>query len=388
MLNRQFLIRVALLWLSGAGLRLAILAVPPVIPLIRADLQMSATDIGVLSALPIVLFVLSAIPGSLLIARLGSRTTLIGGLLFVAVGAVLRGGSWNTITLYATTVIMGIGIGAMQPTMPVLAREWLPSRVGFATAIYSNGLLAGELLPVWLAAPVVLPLVGGSWRAELAIWAAPTLAIALLVIASALRGVRAATDAPRAVWWPEWKNPLIWRLALLLGTINAMYFATNAFLPAYLSSLGRDDLIHDALTASNLGQLPASLLIVAVASKLERRAWPYIAAGIVMTISVIGLVFAVGPWTIVWAALLGFAGAASLILALTLPPLLSAPRDVGRVSAAMFTLSYSIAVVVSLLCGAVWDFTGIAFSAFAPIALCTLASIVGALILRANRQLR
>jgi CP family cyanate transporter-like MFS transporter len=383
-------IRLALLWLAGAALRMAILAVPPVIPLIRDELHLSATDIGVLSALPICLFVLSAVPGSLFIARLGTRTALIAALLVVAVGAALRGGSWNLTTLYLATILMGIGVGAMQPTMPVLAREWLPARIGFATAVYSNGLLVGETLPVWLAAPLVMPLVGGQWRLELAVWAVPTLFVGLLVIAFAPRRAipAAGTAVPAAAWWPDWKNPLIWRLALLLGTINAMYFAANGFLPAYLSSAGHDDLIPDALTALNLGQLPASLLIVFTASRIERRAWPFIVAGVVMSVAIVGLVTMTGPWTVVWAGILGFFGAISLTLTLALPPLLSRQEDVGRVSAAMFTLSYSIAVVVALLCGALWDLTGVPLVAFVPIGVCTMASIAGAAILRAHRQLR
>ena len=55
----------------------------------------------------------------------------------------------------------------MQPSMPPLVRAWLPDRIGFATAVYTNGLLIGEVLPVALTLPLVLPLVGGSWRARL-----------------------------------------------------------------------------------------------------------------------------------------------------------------------------------------------------------------------------
>jgi CP family cyanate transporter-like MFS transporter len=47
---------VLLLWLAGNGLRITILAVPPVIPLIRADLGMTETMVGILTGLPPVLF--------------------------------------------------------------------------------------------------------------------------------------------------------------------------------------------------------------------------------------------------------------------------------------------------------------------------------------------
>jgi MFS transporter, CP family, cyanate transporter len=378
-----------LLWLSGAALRLSILAVPPVIPVIRSDLALSATAIGLLSGLPVLLFAVAALPGSMLIARLGGRMTLVGGLFIAALGAALRGVGASAGTLYAATAVMGAGVAIMQPSMPVLTREWLPSRIGFATAVYSNGLLVGEILPVWLAVPVVMPLLGGSWRFELAIWSLPVLLIGVLVL---LLGPAAASAAPRGstmqAWWPDWRNPLIWHLGILFGSVNAVYFSTNAFLPAYLSNTGRGDLIASALTALNLGQLPVSLAILPIATRLERRAWPYVVAGTTMTAAVIGIVAMTGGWVVFCAALLGCAGAASLILGLTLPPLLSEPGQVGRTSAAMFSISYASAMIVALVCGAIWDVTGLPGSAFAPIGFCTLVLSVSALGLRAAKQLR
>src|SRR3954454_4859896 len=87
----QVLLCVLLLWLAGAGLRITILAVPPVIPLIRTELGMSETLVGILTGLPPVLFACTAVLGSLLIARFGALTTLIAGLVVTAAGSALRG---------------------------------------------------------------------------------------------------------------------------------------------------------------------------------------------------------------------------------------------------------------------------------------------------------
>src|ERR1700712_5515278 len=80
-----------LLWLAGNALRLTILAVPPIIPLIHDDLNMSATQVGILTGLPSMLLAFAAVPGSLLIARLGVRAALVTGLLLNALGGALRG---------------------------------------------------------------------------------------------------------------------------------------------------------------------------------------------------------------------------------------------------------------------------------------------------------
>src|SRR5215469_17130462 len=59
----QRFILLTLLWLCGACLRLTILAVPPVVPLLHADLHLSETGLGWLSSLPPMLFALAAVPG-------------------------------------------------------------------------------------------------------------------------------------------------------------------------------------------------------------------------------------------------------------------------------------------------------------------------------------
>jgi CP family cyanate transporter-like MFS transporter len=365
-----------LLWLAGVALRLTILAVPPVIPLIHDELNLSATQIGILTGLPSMLFAFAAVPGSLLIARLGIRTALIVGLVINAAGGALRGTLPDVMWLYGMTMVMGAGVAIMQVTLPTTVRAWLPDRIGFATAVYTNGLLLGEILPVALMLPLVFPLVGGSWQKGFVFWSVPVAIIAVMVILLAPPSTTNGSTLKRRRWWPDWGNALIWRLGIMLGTINAIYFATNAFIPDYMRSSGQSEWISAALTGLNTGQLPASFLLLAIASRLERKVWPYVVSGLLCVIATGGIVFGSGAWVVAAATLQGFAAAAILILVLALPPLLSPPDDVHRVTAAMFTISYSCAVIVPVVSGLAWDLTGIASSAFLPIALCGIMLVI------------
>jgi CP family cyanate transporter-like MFS transporter len=366
-----------LLWLAGNALRLTILAVPPVIPLIHDQLNLSATQIGVLTGLPSMLLAFAAVPGSLLVARLGVRAALVVGLLLTAIGGALRGALPDVTWLYAMTIATGAGVAIMQVTMPSAVRAWLPDRIGFATAVYTNGLLIGEILPVALMLPLVLPLVGGSWQWGFVVWSIPVAIIAALILAFApAQQTTNGSATPRRRWWPDWSKSLIWRLGFMLGTVNATYFSTNAFIPDYLRGHGEGEWISAALSGLNIGQLPASLLLLAFASRLERKAWPYVVCGLLAMIATAGIVFGSGPWIVAAATLQGFAAAAILILVLALPPLLSPPDDVHRVTAAMFTISYSCAVIVPIISGMVWDLSGIASLAFAPIGICGILLII------------
>ena len=366
-----------LLWLAGVALRLTILAVPPVIPLIHNDLHLSETGVGILSGLPMVLFAAAAIAGSLLIARFGALATLITGLVLCAVGSALRGVGPSVPMLYGATVATAFGVAVMQPSLPPLVRAWVPNRIGFATAVYTNGLIVGEILPAALTIPLLLPVIEQSWQWSFVFWSVPVAIIAMIILVFAQRppAMTGAALAASRRWWPNFRDPLLWRMGLLLGSVNAAYFALNGFLPDYLTHTGWPDLIHGALTALNLGQLPASFLLLASAERMVRTVWSYLTCGVVCFASVMMIVFLGGAWVIVGSALIGCFAAAILVLILALPPLISAPQDIHRLTAGVFTVSYSCAVVVPVVSGALWDLTGLPASAFVPVAICTLAVV-------------
>jgi MFS transporter, CP family, cyanate transporter len=371
--SRSWPLSLALLWLIGVALRLAILAVPPAIPALREEFRLSGTEIAALSGAPIVIFAAASLAGSRLVARLGVIAAVIAGLLLTALGSAARSLAFGMISLLAATVVMGIGVAVAQPAMPALVGRWLPKRLVLGTGVYTNGLLVGEILPV--ALPLLSPPLADTWRVTFAVWAIPIVFIAALVFALAPREETESVTAVSGRWWPDWPAFDVLRLGLIFGGVGPLYFGTNAFLPGYLSEAGRADLISPALTALNLGQLPASFLLIAFARHIESRAWPFILSSLVGLAGIGAIVVTASALTVISAAVVGFAAGAAFALGLTLPPLLSKPEEVARVAAAMFTISYASTVIVSLLCGALWDFSATARAAFLPIAIATMLPI-------------
>jgi len=205
-----------LLWLVGNALRLPILAVPPVIPALRDELHLSGTQIGILTGLPVFLFAIAALAGSRLISRVGAVPAVITGLVIVTLGSALRGVTTDVLGLLGATIVMGAGVAVVQPAMPALVGRWLPRHIAVATAIYTNGLLVGEVLPVALF-PVLFPLLGDSWRATFFLWAVPVIVIAVVVLLAAPRErITAASASPR--WLPDWPAREVWRIGLIFSS--------------------------------------------------------------------------------------------------------------------------------------------------------------------------
>jgi CP family cyanate transporter-like MFS transporter len=222
----------------------------------------------------------------------------------------------------------------------------------------------------------VLPFVGREWRLDLLIWAIVALVIALVFVAMAPRtpsATNSKVEAPGSrLWWPDWKNPLIWMLGFTFGSNNALYYGTNAFLADYLTSRGLHDLVGVSVGALNVAQLVASLILLATADKLQQRAWPYLVFGPLALAGVFGIIFADGYFLVAAAALVGFSLSVTFVVTLALPPILSPPGEIHRLAGGMFTISYSCAVIIPIICGAFWDLTGIPWTAFIPVGLCGL----------------
>ena len=52
------------------------------------------------------------------------------------------------------------------------------------------------------------------------------------------------------------------------GGTGGLYFTANALIPDYLHAISRPELVTAGLSALNLGQLPASLLLLMLARRL------------------------------------------------------------------------------------------------------------------------
>jgi len=363
-LTRADWVRLLLLWLGGINLRITLLAVPPLVPLIHRQLHLDEKSVGALVSLPVLVLAIAAVPGSLLIARLGVRGALIAGLGCVGLFGALRGFGPSTPVLFSATFLMGVGVAVSQPAFPSLVRDWFPRRIAIATAVYSNGILIGETLPTALTTPVgALPLAHGDWRWALASWSVVVLASGLAItLAAPARGAR--TGAP-ARWWPSWRQGQTIRIGLVMGMASAVYFATNAYIPDFLDQTGRQPLIAPALALLNGAQLLTAPTVALWPRILTGRVG-FIGSSALMVISQLGVLLTPGYAVVIWTFVLGFATALAFVVVLTLPPRMAAPGDVHRMSAAIFTFQYAVAFVLPLIAGALWDATGRAVLAFVP----------------------
>lgn len=354
---RSWFALLALLWLAGLYLRVPVLVAPALAPFIADDLGLSQALTGALTTLPVFMLAVGAMPGSLAISRIGPRATLAIALVLTALGSTLRGLAPEAASLMAASAITGLGIAAMQPALPALLRLWLtPERLALGSAVYMNGMLMGEFIGGGVTLPVMMPLMDDSWRWTLIAWSVPAFLVAGLLFVPRSRSSETATDTSQ--WLPDWKNPLTWRLGVLLGASGGLFFGTNAYMGNVLEQRGTLDTLDTALFWLNLAQVGASLIMLKMARRWVGRSRMIFAMLVVALITLGLFLMTEGVLSIVFLFIMGCTAGIMLILVVALPPQVARTGETGRLAAGNFTIGYTLSFGVPMLGGLIADMTG------------------------------
>jgi CP family cyanate transporter-like MFS transporter len=359
------------MWLIGINLRTVILGVPPTLPSLHRALSLSYSAGGLLTSLPLLLMAAGAIPGAYLISRFGPRRAVVAGLALITIGAGLRGAFPSALTLFAFTVVLALGIAVSQPAMPSLAQRWFPSRIGRAIAVYSNGLLVGEVIAASITLPLLL--VPFGWPLALSVWAAPAGIVLALWLAITPPDHGTTTVAP--AWLPNLRSGRVLRIGLMMGGASLVYFGMNTWIPDTLDARQAHHLIPLTLGLLNLMQIPVSLWLAWRGDAILGRRWPFALAGFGSVVGVAGYALAPVATAPLWAGLAGAASSLAFILNLGMPALLR-PSEVARTSGFMFTVGYGAAFFGPALGGVIWDWTGYFRFALFPMLVGSLAMLV------------
>jgi len=281
---------------------------------------------------------------------------------------------------------MGAGIAMVQPTLPTLVRQWDPGRISLATGIWTNGLFVGEALSASLTIPLVLPLFAGAWEPSLDVWGIPVAltALAFMIVPTPRPHVETSLQ-PR--WMPDFRDKRIWQIGVFQAAASLTYFGANTFIPDYLHAVGRSELVGPCLSALNIGQLPASLIIGLIPLRIVGRRESSILVAIAIVAALITFILGMGVGSIIASATFGLCGAYILALSFALPAILAQTHDVASISAGTFTIGYATAFLATVLAGAAWDATHQPLLAFLPIVVAAaivlaLGTHLGALALR------
>jgi MFS transporter, CP family, cyanate transporter len=360
----------------AVNLRPVIAAVPPVLDTIQADLGLSATQAGLLTALPVVCMGLFAPVGAILARRVGRERAVSFALALVACGALVRGLDASAVPLYGGTLLAGIGIALGGVLLPGVVKAWFPSRAGAVTGLYTAGLVGGAMVAAAATVPLMEAL-GRGWPAAIGAWG--LLAVAALVAwMPVTRRLPAAPDRATGRTRLPWGSGVAWRVTLYMGSQSLLYYAALTWLsPLYVAagwSAGRAGLL---LGLFSLTQVFSALAVPALADRGgDHRPWLALCVGTATAmLAAFGLAPTAAPW--LWATLLGLGVGGMFALALTLlVKVVSTPAAAANLSGMALLVGYLLAATGPVLAGVLYDALGsyrLVFLVLSGIGVATLA---------------
>jgi len=140
-------------------------AIPPMITEVRADLEISRSEIGLaLGAWPLI-YIVTAPPAGRIIDRIGVSRAIRTGLALIVVSGVVQASAQGATSLWIAIAIVGIGGPLISASAPKLVADWFqdPAERRLAVGMYTSAPALGGVLALALTNSVLQPLLG-DWR--------------------------------------------------------------------------------------------------------------------------------------------------------------------------------------------------------------------------------
>jgi CP family cyanate transporter-like MFS transporter len=354
--GRGSITAIAALFVLALALRPQIVAIGPLMPLIREDLQVPFGVAGLLTTIPVLCMGLFAPVGPWLGMRLGPRIALA-----VCLGITIAFGIARTFAPDAWLVLLltfgaGIGMGMAGPLLSITVRLRVPGRPGLATGAYAAGFVIGSSLSAILAIP--LAGAGASWRQALLLIALSGLVsiVGWLILLPPDTPGEHVINRPRGL---PVRRPIAWGLVLAFGLQSIIYFGSQTWLPNIYVERGWDQATAGSLvgilnTTAIIGTFGAPL----IADRWGSRRQQLVGVAVLMVAGLLGVIV-LPDSGVVWVTLLGMAVGGVFPLVLILPvDVADRPGDIGAVASLMLLGGYIMSSIGPATLGVVRDVTG------------------------------
>lgn len=342
--------------LVALNLRPALSSLSPLLSEVSSSLGLSAARAGLLTTLPVLCLGLFAPLAPILARRFGAERVVLGILLMLAGGIVLRS-AFGEVGLFVGSLIAGASIGIIGVLLPGIVKRDFAKQAGTMTGVYTMALCLGAALAAGASVPLS-DYFGHRWSIGLGFWMLPALLAALCWLPQ----IGHKHGAHRVAYRVKGllRDPLAWQVTLYMGLQSSLAYIVFGWVPSILIDRG--------LSATDAGLALSGSIIVQLLSALTapwlatRGKDQRLAIVVVMLLTLGGLMGCLyapldGLWG--WAILLGLGQGGTFSLALTLIVLRSRDAHVAaNLSGMAQGIGYTLASLGPLAVGLIHDWTG------------------------------
>ena len=355
LVSRPWLLLLGLV-LVALNLRPALSSLSPLLNDVSTHLGLSAAKAGLLTTLPVLCLGLFAPMAPILARRFGAERVVLGILLTLAGGILLRS-TFGEVGLFAGSLIAGASIGIIGVLLPGIVKRDFAKQAGTMTGVYTMALCLGAALAAGATVPIS-HYFGDSWNIGLGFWVAPALLAALFWLPQ----VGQKQGAHRVAYRVKGllRDPLAWQVTLYMGLQSSLAYIVFGWVPSILISRGLSPTEAGlALSGSIIVQLLSALTAPWLATRGKDQRLAIVVVMVLTLGGLFGCLYAPldGLWG--WAVLLGLGQGGTFSLALTLIVLRSRDAHVAaNLSSMAQGIGYTLASLGPLAVGLIHDWTG------------------------------
>jgi len=359
--------------LIAANLRGPITGIGPVLDQIIDSFQLTASQAGMLTTLPLLAFAIASPMASTLARKQGLEISLFIALVLIGIGLSSR--LIDSVTLlYIGTAVIGVGIAIGNVLLPSLIKRDFPHKVALMTSAYvlAMGIFAGSYSALLIPLAAYKDL---GWQVALACYGLVTL-ISILIW---LPQLKLHTKPTKNITQPIrkgkiWHHATAWHITLCLGLNSFFTYVMIAWLPNILMEGGHDaqqaGVIHGTFQLASA--VPGIVLIPLLAKLNDQRI-------LAMSLAILGFICALGllylpDFAFIWATTLGFCSGAIFILGLSyISYRTHHSAQAASLSGMAQCVGYLLAAIGPMFAGALHTY----FISWTPVLwLCAIASLL------------
>ncbi|MFE2865226.1 CynX/NimT family MFS transporter [Embleya sp. NPDC059259] len=343
--------------LIALNMRAGLSSVSPLVGELREVFHLSATTGSLITAIPVLFLGLISPLAPLAARRYGTELVLLGALVVVGLGILLRVVPDLT-ALFAGGALVGSGIAVLNVLMPGVVKREFPHRAAAMIGVYSAAMVFGAAVSAGATVPLENT-IGHGWQPALGVWALLAF-VAVAVWLPHVRRRRGSVPAAMPHVPGLWKSSLAWLVTGFMGLQSLLFYVLLAWMPTILTDNGMSKGTAATIFAfSTFVQIPASFVGSILAGRMRNQS-PLVFGSVgLIVVGYVGLMVAPtgGAWA--WAAILGLGQGAAVSLALTLIVLRSPdPNTAAQLSGMAQAVGYVLAAFGPLAAGALHQATG------------------------------
>lgn len=285
-------------------------SIAPLAPLFARTFSLSATETGLLIAVPVLLGAVARIPAGLLADRYGGRRVFTGLLLFLLLPVALIGTAGSYLELLFWGFWLGLAGSSFAIGFPFVARWFPPASQGLALGLYGMGNIGSAL------SAFVAPRIAASYGWPVAFWVFLPLLVLMAALFWTLSREAPGPPGPPASLAERLTlfrtEPRVWWLGLFYFITFGGFVALSIYLPTFLvQAYGLDP--ADAATRAG-GFVVLAILARPVGGLLsDRIGGAHVLDVVFPTVALLAIVLAFLPGMILLTiAFLGIAAALGL----------------------------------------------------------------------------